>query len=75
MAWTAAILWLILIAIESSAMLSAANTSRIASSVVRFEHALELICRNAASLVRNRYLRASGHCGASNSDCDVGRFR
>ncbi len=36
MAWIAAILWLILIAIESSAMLSAANTSRILYPVLHF---------------------------------------
>jgi VanZ family protein len=35
-AWVAAILWLIIIAIESSAMLSASNTSRILYPVLHF---------------------------------------
>lgn len=36
MAWIAAILWLILIAIESSALLSAHNTSRILYPIMHF---------------------------------------
>ena len=40
-AWIAAILWLILIAIESSAMLSAHNTSRILYPVLHFLFGLD----------------------------------
>jgi VanZ family protein len=40
-AWIAAILWLILIAIESTAMLSSANTSRILYPVLHFLFGLD----------------------------------
>lgn len=42
-AWAAAILWLIVIAIESTAMLSSANTSRILYPLLHFLFGLDLM--------------------------------
>jgi VanZ family protein len=56
-AWTAAILWLILIAIESSAMLSAQNTSRILYPLLHFLFGLD----SEGFEVWHFYIRKSGH--------------
>jgi len=56
-AWIAAILWLIVIAIESSALLSAHNTGRILYPVLHFLFGLD---RERFS-VWHFYLRKSGH--------------
>ena len=56
-AWIAAILWLILIAIESTSMLSAHNTSRILYPVLHFIFGLDL----ERFEVWHFYIRKSGH--------------
>jgi VanZ family protein len=56
-AWIAAILWLILIAIESSALLSAHNTSRILYPLLHFLFGLD---RDHFE-VWHFYIRKSGH--------------
>jgi VanZ family protein len=56
-AWIAAILWLILIAIESTSMLSANNTSRILYPVLHFLFGLDLERFD----VWHFYIRKSGH--------------
>ena len=56
-AWIAAILWLILIAIESSAMLSAQNTSRILYPLLHFLFGLDW----EGFEVWHFYIRKSGH--------------
>jgi len=56
-AWIAAILWLILIAIESSALLSAHNTSRILYPVLHFLFGLDWERFD----VWHFYIRKSGH--------------
>ncbi len=56
-AWIAAILWLILIAIESTAMLSAHNTSRILYPVLHFLFGLD----PERFEVWHFYIRKSGH--------------
>src|SRR5271166_1990267 len=57
MAWIAATLWLILIAIESSAMLSAANTSRILYPVLHFLFGMGW----DRFAIWHFYIRKSGH--------------
>jgi VanZ family protein len=56
-AWTAAILWLIVIAIESSALLSAHNTGRILFPVLHFLFGVD----RAHFGVWHFYIRKSGH--------------
>ena len=56
-AWIAAILWLILIAIESSALLSARNTSRILYPVLHYLFGLDW----DRFEVWHFYIRKSGH--------------
>jgi len=56
-AWIAAILWLILIAIESSALLSAHNTSRILYPLLHFLFRLD----RERFAVWHFYIRKSGH--------------
>jgi VanZ family protein len=56
-AWIAAILWLILIAIESSALLSAHNTSRILYPLLHFLFGLD----RERFEVWHFYIRKSGH--------------
>jgi len=56
-AWIAAILWLIVIAIESSAMLSAHNTSRILYPLLHFLFGLD----RERFEVWHFYIRKSGH--------------
>jgi VanZ family protein len=56
-AWIAAILWLIVIAIESSALLSAHNTGRILYPVLHFLFGLD----RERFAVWHFYLRKSGH--------------
>lgn len=56
-AWIAAILWLILIAIESSALLSAHNTSRILYPLLHFLFRLD----REHFEVWHFYIRKSGH--------------
>jgi VanZ family protein len=56
-AWIAAILWLILIAIESSALLSAHNTSRILYPLLHFLFRLD----RERFEVWHFYIRKSGH--------------
>jgi len=56
-AWIAAILWLILIAIESTAMLSAHNTSRILYPLLHFLFGFDL----ERFEVWHFYIRKSGH--------------
>ncbi len=57
MAWIAAILWLIVIAIESSALLSAHNTSRILYPVLHFIFGVD---RDRFE-VWHFYIRKTGH--------------
>ncbi len=56
-AWIAAILWLILIAIESTAMLSAQNTSRFLYPLLHFLFGMDW----AGFEVWHFYIRKSGH--------------
>src|SRR5271168_3888823 len=56
-AWIAAILWLILIAIESSALLSAHNTSRILYPLLHFFFGLDPVRFEYWHF----YIRKSGH--------------
>jgi VanZ family protein len=56
-AWIAAILWLLLIAIESSALLSAQNTSRFLYPLLHFLFGMDW----AAFEVWHFYIRKSGH--------------
>jgi VanZ family protein len=56
-AWIAAILWLIVIAIESTAMLSAHNTSRILYPLLHFLFGLD----SERFHVWHFYIRKSGH--------------
>lgn len=56
-AWIAAILWLILIAIESSALLSAHNTSRILYPLLHFLFGMDL----EHFEIWHFYIRKSGH--------------
>src|SRR5271168_674089 len=56
-AWIAAILWLIVIAIESSALLSAHNTSRILYPLLHFVFGLD----HERFHVWHFYIRKSGH--------------
>jgi VanZ family protein len=56
-AWIAAILWLILIAIESSAMLSAQNTSRFLYPLLHFLFSMDW----EGFEVWHFYIRKSGH--------------
>lgn len=56
-AWIAAILWLIVIAIESTSYLSSSNTSRILYPVFHFLFGLNL----PAFEVWNGYIRKTGH--------------
>ncbi|HEY1658097.1 MAG TPA: VanZ family protein [Candidatus Sulfotelmatobacter sp.] len=56
-AWVAAVLWLIVIAIESTAWLSAHNTSRILYPLLHFLFGLDL----AHFEVWHFYIRKSGH--------------
>jgi VanZ family protein len=55
--WIAAVLWMIVIAIESTDYLSSAHTSRILYPVLHFLFNVSL----AASEVWNHYLRKIGH--------------
>jgi VanZ family protein len=57
MAWIAAILWLILIAIESTALLSAHNTSRILYPILHFLFGLDW----ARFEFWHVYIRKGGH--------------
>lgn len=56
-AWTAAVLWLIVIAIESTAWLSAHNTSRILYPILHFLFGLDW----AHFDIWHFYIRKSGH--------------
>src|ERR1022692_1309427 len=57
MAWIAAILWLIVIAIESSALLSASNTSRILYPLLHFLFGLDWLRFEPWHF----YIRKGGH--------------
>jgi VanZ family protein len=57
MAWIAAILWLIVIAIESTALLSAGNTSRILYPLLHFLFGLDWVRFE----VWHFYIRKTGH--------------
>ncbi len=57
MAWTAAFLWLIVIAIESTALLSSSNTSRILYPLLHFLFRLDW----ARFEVWHFYIRKTGH--------------
>jgi len=57
MAWIAAVLWLILIAIESTAMLSSANTSRILYPLLHFLFGMDAV----RFIFWHNIIRKTGH--------------
>jgi VanZ family protein len=56
-AWIAAILWLVVIAIESTALLSANNTSRILYPILHFLFGMDLVRFH----IWHFYIRKTGH--------------